>query len=637
MNNINIIETLLRENSLLCPEQQSLFEEQIRQLRLTIENTTDNLLEDRQEQKEDNTESEDNTLSVVSSESSNVSDISTSEIRQQREYTEEENEAIVDDMDELNIQLRRLERRNRHIDFSVQIECAENLFNNYLLFPMLIFQMVIGLCQSGKTALIRCLLRILCNSDYIIPPKNIVIITGLSSKAWKKQMSRRMPKCIRVFHRNNLSRNFVNYMRNKTNVLIIIDEIQIAAKNIQTVSNSFRELGYFDGNSLMQNQIHFFEISATPNGLLNELRTWNERHYRVLKLLPGNNYTGVHEYRNNGKIFQYKELCGWKKKTDRNGLDISYYLNRDVMLNNIREIKTKIRQLYPNPKYHVIRTKTGIFSEKTIDNFKEIFPTQEFDYVTIDSSHQVLIPTPGEVQPFRTKNVNDYMIDPPDKHTFLFIKEMCRCSITYAHKQNLGVSYERKVRTPDDSVMNQGAIGRMCGYNIPEGPICFTNIPSIDRYIEWWDNDFPSDILLLRRTRNTRVNPLNFGQDEVIEEIEEVGYIPIKVRVTEEVHSTLIEGRNANQTVKDHLIDYLKGNEDRITDPNDIFDINTYLPRWRKTTTNRWRIIEQCFTDSVRYNIDTILSTVSHIQNTDYMWFMNTNEKHYIYILLVSN
>ena len=54
---------------------------------------------------------------------------------------------------------------------------------------------------------------------------NIYIITGLSSCEWKRQTQDRIPKSIKIFHRNDLLTKFVPDIKDKKNVLIIIDEI----------------------------------------------------------------------------------------------------------------------------------------------------------------------------------------------------------------------------------------------------------------------------------------------------------------------------------------------------------------------------------------------------------------------------
>ena len=59
----------------------------------------------------------------------------------------------------------------------------------------------------------------------------IYIITGYSSTEWKNQTKERMPDCIqnRVLHRNDLLKSMVDEIALKKNVIIILDENNIAA------------------------------------------------------------------------------------------------------------------------------------------------------------------------------------------------------------------------------------------------------------------------------------------------------------------------------------------------------------------------------------------------------------------------
>ena len=68
--------------------------------------------------------------------------------------------------------------------------------------------------------------------------------------------------------------------------------------------------------------------------------------------------------------------------------------------------------------------------------------------------------------------------------------EKARCAVTFAHKNLIGILYERLPKTPKDDVIVQGLAGRACGYNVDDGIIVFTNVPSIERYVTMVDSDF---------------------------------------------------------------------------------------------------------------------------------------------------
>jgi hypothetical protein len=103
--------------------------------------------------------------------------------------------------------------------------------------------MVIAKTQSGKTgSMCATIKQYLEDTNILIPIQNIYIITGLSSCEWKEQTKQRMPKSIesRVFHRCELPITFAEEIKMKKNILIIMDEIQVAAKKGQTIYNTFK-------------------------------------------------------------------------------------------------------------------------------------------------------------------------------------------------------------------------------------------------------------------------------------------------------------------------------------------------------------------------------------------------------------
>jgi len=73
----------------------------------------------------------------------------------------------------------------------------------------------------------------------------------------------------------------------------------------------------------------------------------------------------------------------------------------------------------------------------------------------------------------------------PQFHIILFIKEKLRCAKTI-NKKYLGLCYDR-ISTMD-SVIIQGLVGRMNGYDTNEDSICYTNIDTILRYEELWNS-----------------------------------------------------------------------------------------------------------------------------------------------------
>lgn len=348
-----------------------------------------------------------------------------------------------------------------------QIACADEIVKN-LHNRKIINIMVIALTQSGKTGTMSGLIKsYLRDPENLIPIKNIYIITGLSSREWLKQTINRMPNSMqeRVFHRDHLTNRFVEDIKNKKNVLIIIDEIQIAAKENQTLYKTFLEAGFYNKQNLMENDIKIVEFTATPDGTIYDLMNWGENSLK-LKMVPGNKYTSCFDLKNQNRIFQYKDLCCYNKSTKK--------IDKKRMTKNISEIKTMIDK-FEKPLYHIIRTPNGLLGDVVINNFKTIFG-KNIKHHKYDKESEI-------------EDINKILNKKPSKHEFIFIKEKLRCAKTLS-KDYLGIVYERFTNTPDDSVIIQGLVGRGTGYDDNKTTIYFTNLGSIERYEILWNSNF---------------------------------------------------------------------------------------------------------------------------------------------------
>lgn len=348
--------------------------------------------------------------------------------------------------------------------------------------------MVLALTQSGKTGTMSGLIKNYLNdTTNLIPIDNIYIITGLSSRDWVDQTRNRMPKSIqeRVYHRDNLTSNFVNDIKTKKNVLIIIDEIQIAAKENQTVYKAFNEAGFYNKENLLKNDIKIIEFTATPDGTIYDLMNWGENAFKI-KMEPGHGYTSCFDLNNKKRVFQYKDVCGYNKKTGE--------VNEELVSNNINEIKNHIDK-YKEPLYHIIRTRNGAMADVVISNFKK-YIHQDIQYEKYDKESDI-------------EDINKILKIKPEQHTYIFIKEKLRCSKTL-YKKYLGINYERYTNSPDDAVIIQGLIGRGTGYDDNGKSIYFTNISSIEKYEKLWISEFEDKTIKWKsKTTKRRNNLLN--------------------------------------------------------------------------------------------------------------------------------
>jgi hypothetical protein len=366
-----------------------------------------------------------------------------------------------------------------------QEECSLSIVSN-LHNKKLINIMVVALTQSGKTGTMSGLIKNYLNdTTNLIPIENIYIITGLSSCEWLEQTITRMPNSIqeRVYHRDNLTGKFVDDIKNKKNVLVIIDEIQIAAKENQTLYKAFSEAGFYNKQYLLQNDVKIIEFTATPDGTIYDLMDWGENALKI-KMEPGQGYTSCFDLNNENRVYQYQDLCGYNDNTDE--LDI------ESVSRNINYLKSVIDK-YEEPLYHIIRTPNGPKSDIVISNFKKILGN-DMQYHTYDKDSDI-------------DDINNILNTKPNTHTYIFIKEKLRCAKTLI-KTYLGVVYERYTKSPDDAVVIQGLVGRGTGYDDNGKSIYFTNIPSIEKYEKLWDSNFEDKTIKWKSKTTKRNNNL---------------------------------------------------------------------------------------------------------------------------------
>lgn len=371
------------------------------------------------------------------------------------------------------LQIKLLKSKKKSDIFSNQETTGNEIVNNFKN-PKIINQMILGLTQSGKTGTMLATIKSYLECpDNIIPIENIYVITGLSSIDWKEQTKERLPKSIedRVFHRSELPTTFVEEIQSKVNILIIMDEIHIAAKKGQTIYKTFEGAGLYDLDNFFKKDIKILEFTATPDGTIYDLMKWkNKCDNYSLKILsdPGKGYTSCFDLYDDNRIRQFKDLCCCDK--------ITGIIDKETARNNIKEIKDIIIKYGDNYKYHIIRTKNAEYQNDTLKNLKNTFPDKDYFYIKFDKDNDTL-------------DINKILTQCPKKHTFILIKEKLRCSKTLC-KIYLGIIYERYARNVDDAVIIQGLIGRLTGYDDNKTSICFSNIETVEKYKKLWDSNF---------------------------------------------------------------------------------------------------------------------------------------------------
>ncbi len=477
------------------------------------------------------------------------------------EYELQELNIIKEESNIFQSQIKLNKLKGINIIFENQEICGKevrNIFNNKAIVNCLVY----GLTQAGKTGCMTSLIQYYTLSNNI-PINNIYIITGLSDVEWKKDTKNRMPNSIndRVFHRGNI-KNFILDIRGKKNCLIIMDEIQIACEDNQTINKAFTECQFYDLDFLLDNDIKIIQFSATPDGNINDIVDW-KHHSAIVKLAPGQGHYGPKQAIEQGRIKQFKDL---------------------TILDNVKELKNDIEK-YVNPRYHLIRVPNKREKkDKTnnqsivISNFKKVFG-EKYEY-----NKNILKPRKRHQLYFR-KN--------PERNTFIFYCEILRCAKTQ-YKKYVGISYDRYSIDPCDSTIIQGSFGRLNGYDDNGDSICYTNIKSIKNYIKLWDNDMKFTKGIVWNTKTTKYNKQDdityntirtFNSVKYIDQLKETSVKPV-VKPSIKIFSTFEE---VKEFFKDEPNQYLgNGPKKREVNDNGFYECMTQTDKVAKVRTREY-------------------------------------------------
>jgi hypothetical protein len=340
---------------------------------------------------------------------------------------------------------------------------------NIFLDRSMLSILALALTQSGKTgSMLGVIKHCLATPSLALPLSHIFIITGYSSVQWTEQTRDRFPPEMagQIFHRNQFD-SFVKQVRDKTNVLIIIDEIQIAFGENQSVHNAFRQACIMDKEDLYKKDVKIVHFTATPR---NTEQFKRSSFSKIIFMMPPPGYISVFQLLESNRIRFYKDLAGLLETTDYSNVSWkdpnSAAPVKPSVYENIKEIS---EYMNTTPKYHIVRTGRTYSHDVTILNFMKIFPDCAF------------------VSEMETDL--DILLIKPSVHTFVFIKDKLRCAKTI-HKEHLGVLYDRKTRKSFMNSTIQGLAGRLTGYHTNQNSVVFTNPVMIRKYHYLWTTQF---------------------------------------------------------------------------------------------------------------------------------------------------
>lgn len=362
-----------------------------------------------------------------------------------------------------------------------QEKIAEQVSNSFESGEV-VATMVVARTQSGKTGSMCAVVRALTDTTYNKPANldNVFIVTGLSSLEWKTQTAERIPSSIRnnVMHANNLQ-ELANTIKDKTDVLIIMDEVHVAAAKSQRLDTLFKTATLNDPEHMREHNIRVVQYSATPNGTLYDLQTWGTAA-NIILAQPGEGYVGTPQLIQQGRIRQFSGEVGLSSQANQEFIHAvtsfntpRYHLIRINVLESVKTHKISIKKIFKQQNIHNIHVLSYECSKKT-----------------------------------DIKNINQTLEIQPTQHTIIILKNMLRCAKTI-HKTYIGVLHDRPVDNTHDDVIIQGLTGRITGYDTNQDSITFTNLNSIHKYEELWENEYDFDNIKNKWKARTNKNTFN--------------------------------------------------------------------------------------------------------------------------------
>lgn len=309
--------------------------------------------------------------------------------------------------------------------------------------------------QSGKTgSMIATCFHMLQHKDTYVPPQHIFVFTAHSSRDWLQQTKARFPDFManNIYHRTQLPA-LIQAIQHKQNILLILDEVHIAAKPFQSLYKLFSACKFFDLDHNFANNIKILSFTATPNVLHQHFtQTWQSAHKTIYMDVP-KQYVGMDTLLAQNRLFINHDLAGF---------DNDSHSVKPQTFQHICDYLHKI-DLSSSPKFHIIRTHRGHLHQFTIQNFEKTLQNH-FKHIPVS-----LISEPKQQQ----FDFDSFLASPPQKHTFIFIIDKLRCakSLNLTH---IGSLYERHVRKPNFEAIRQGLLGRCSGFHHTQHTLCFS-------------------------------------------------------------------------------------------------------------------------------------------------------------------
>jgi len=267
------------------------------------------------------------------------------------------------------------------------------------------------------------------DDEFVINPKNIRILTGMSNVKWEKDMIQKAPSCFKdiIFHHGKLSKT---EMSNISNGLFFIDEIDTGDKEFQRLHTTLKESGILDVHHMIENNNRFVFISATMIRELYDLYRWGDLHQLYKMTIPPS-YIGHKDFLDKGIIKEFYSLSS-KGNAEK-------WAREDILENYGDDFRI-----------HIVRG-----NGKSHAHIHDACIRNGIDFRDHTSNDRI----PETV----LKNIFENKIQ---KHIVLCVKRFFTRAnlIPNLWKLRIGATHELYTRKVDNSVQIQGFPGRMSGY-----------------------------------------------------------------------------------------------------------------------------------------------------------------------------
>ena len=361
------------------------------------------------------------------------------------------------------LRLKQAERAGAQLVYMNQAEAATEIVRQFIERKKL-WIVLVAPPGAGKTGVILEVLRLLgqhSDAKYQIHIKNMLVITGMSDNDWTKTMKDGMLEALHstIHHRGELRR--MENLETMRDGILVTDECHVACQVDQTIDKKLKNAGLKNIDTLKRRNMQMLDVSATPEGVLYDLRRWKE-HAEVVVLKPDEKYKGFQSMLDEGRLLSAKDF-DLDKPEDAEKL-IKLFDDR------YKDSLTK--------KYFAFRLGQSATARDNIRDACKKFGWAEPE--NHDSKDRV-------------ENIDAQMENAPLKHKVFFVKGFWRASKRLV-RQHVGGTLEAPTARSDDTSKSQGLTARFCNTfdwegeqtNVALRPLHFDDLDSINRYLAWW-------------------------------------------------------------------------------------------------------------------------------------------------------